>query len=82
MHRGDKNRSAVRIGDFETHATVSRCCPWQLVRTANDLREQGSQIREFNAIRIFYNAKVIADVEIVDAHQIAALLPRTNRAHL
>ena len=50
----------------------------QFVCGPDDLHEQGSHVWEFNSISIFHDAKVIADMKVVDAHRVAALSARQN----
>ena len=68
LDRGDQNGSAACIGNLEAHATINRSFAGQFMCAPDDLHEQSSRVREFNSIGIFHNAKVIADVKIVDAH--------------
>ncbi len=78
LDRGDQNGSAACIGNLEAHATINRSFAGQFMCAPDDLHEQGSRVREFNPIGIFHNAKVIADVKVVDAHRVAALSARQN----
>jgi hypothetical protein len=82
LHGSDQNYTAVRIGYLKAHAAVNICCSWQLVCATDHFHEHGSQAWKFNAIPIFHNAEVVADMEVVDPHRVAALSRRTKRAYL
>jgi hypothetical protein len=76
LHGSDENGSAGGVGDFEPHAPMSGCFSRQFGSAPHDFRDQGSHTRELNSILIFDKAKVIADMEVVDSHRVAALSTR------
>ncbi len=82
LNGGDQNSSAACIGNLEPHAAMRRSFAGQFVCAPDDLHEQGSHVWEFNSISIFHDAKVIADMKVVDAHEVAALSTRQNHTRL